>query len=275
MSGIVVATSIPPSLARNEHGQPAPGYQSACVASWLACGFRVVSVNAPGEIAPLAQQYPQVQFVEGNFPGNAFTNRPLPPIASLLASVAGAPESTVGIMNSDIRFDEPERWAADVVVLAREATVIGNRIDVDALSSVDRVRMIHGFDHFFFARVALQQIVARPIPPFCIGQPWWDLWLPLAFEFAGRPTVCLDHPTVTHLTHDQAWSYAAWRSHGLAFVNDVLRRRTGAHGGLLGEALEVCDFIAQNIDEASPATIDRLLGWLAVRCARHLRINLF
>jgi hypothetical protein len=43
----------------------------------------------------------------------------------------------------------------------------------------------------------------------------------------------------------------------------------------LGEALVVCDFISQNAGEASPATIDRLLGWLAVRCARHLRTNLF
>ena len=55
---IVVATSFPPKLLRTNAGRPMQDYDRLCVQSWIACGFKIISLNAPDEIPALASRYP-------------------------------------------------------------------------------------------------------------------------------------------------------------------------------------------------------------------------
>jgi hypothetical protein len=61
--GILVATSIPPRLARYEIGEAVgDGYQSLCLQSWQECGCRSLSVTHPAEIRDLAARLSAVEF---------------------------------------------------------------------------------------------------------------------------------------------------------------------------------------------------------------------
>ena len=60
---IVVATSFPPKLVRTNAGRPMEDYDRLCVQSWIACGFKIISLNAPDEIPALASRYPEVEFI--------------------------------------------------------------------------------------------------------------------------------------------------------------------------------------------------------------------
>src|SRR5262245_59480011 len=108
---IVVATSIPPRLSRTNDGvSVGDEYQRLCVESWLACGFKVLSVNPREEIEPLARRFPEIEFVPVDSDARAVTGRALPFIADLLRELAASSVPVVGIINSDIVFEPKSEW---------------------------------------------------------------------------------------------------------------------------------------------------------------------
>jgi hypothetical protein len=175
---IVVATSIPPEISRRDAGREVGRhYQTECVRSWIASGFRVLSLNQPEEIPELSDRHPGVRFIPISRDASWLSGRKNPLIADLLTALASQPEPIVGIINSDILLEAPERWrpiiGADIV----NSVVMGHRCDIESRSSVVGPRFTRGFDYFFFERNAIGDIL-EGAPAFALGLPWWIIGCP-------------------------------------------------------------------------------------------------
>src|SRR4029077_3402687 len=67
----------------------------------------------------------------------------------------------------------------------------------------------------------------------CMGQPFWDYWLPHTFASNNRPLVAVEFPAAYHRRHAPRWSWTNWHTCALEFL-----RSTGETCG--DESLEAC-----------------------------------
>src|SRR6266850_15523 len=94
MAGVTLFTSLPPSTTRIVNGHDfGIAYQRACIASWIAAGFDVISLNPETEIAELRRfDYPINYLVSPN---------PRPKIFEFLKEASRSPTDLTGIINAD------------------------------------------------------------------------------------------------------------------------------------------------------------------------------
>src|SRR5439155_25336785 len=112
VSGIVVATSIPPNVVRYENGcNVGQKYQRDCIESWLRAGFRVISLNFPDEIPELASRHPEIDFTPIDRDNSAILGRRTPLLLDILTALEDQKEEIVGIVNADILL-EAEDWTS-------------------------------------------------------------------------------------------------------------------------------------------------------------------
>jgi tetratricopeptide (TPR) repeat protein len=221
-SAVVVATSIPPKLARWNAGVAiGEEYQRLCIRSWFECGFRVISVNESDEIDELKPRYPEVDFVATHRNASTWTGRKNPYIADLLLALNDAPEPVLGIVNSDMVFEPSQAWRSALPSLTQGAIVIGQRYDATSLLNGTFRRYYPGYDSFFFDK-ALASAIVPDAMPFALGLPWWDYWLPCAAAFRRRQVLVVDRPSVVHLIHKQGYLDTTWREFALIFSQFVV-----------------------------------------------------
>src|SRR6266850_7857022 len=93
MARVTLFTSLPPGTTRIVNGQDfGPAYQRACIDSWIAAGFDVVSLNPESEIAQLRKY---------DFPISYLASpNPRPQIVELLAEACRCPTELIGIINA-------------------------------------------------------------------------------------------------------------------------------------------------------------------------------
>jgi hypothetical protein len=199
---IVYATSLVPGRS--------DGVQEAAVASWIAHGGRVVSVNVPEEISGLNSQFPQVEFVPAVRSGQRFAGRPVPLIRDL-ATVAterlgAAPFAC--LINSDIVLRPAPDLVATVAAHVGDGLILLPRVDVADLAAVTAFAPTGhetfsvGYDGAFLSPSILAEI---PENLFCIGMPFWDYWLPALTLIKGRSLKTLASPVALHVAHDTRW----------------------------------------------------------------------
>jgi tetratricopeptide (TPR) repeat protein len=218
---IVVATSIPPVLARQDGKRTAEQYQALCIRSWIGNGFRVISVNHQEEIAVLAARFPEVTFVHTLRDASEWTGRKNPLLADLLLALKDASEPVLGIINSDLLFEPSAAWTAKLPSLVGETLVVAHRYDTRSLREDTLRRFDTGIDCFFFDRAtALQALEHSAL--FAIGVPWWDIWFPCVALLHNRKVTVVDRPAILHLAHKAAYSPKVFRKFGQVFANSVI-----------------------------------------------------
>jgi len=96
MMGGTLFTSLPPKTTRIVNGRDfGLTYQRACIASWIAAGFDVISLNPENEIAELRKyDYPINYLVSPN---------PRPKISEFLSEASRSPSDLTGIINAHVR----------------------------------------------------------------------------------------------------------------------------------------------------------------------------
>src|SRR5688572_3989433 len=219
---IAVATSIPPRLSRRDAGRTIDGaYQTLCIRSWLACGFRVISVNHPDEIPALAAAYPEVSFTATERNASAVSGRRTPYVADLLRALVDAPEIVLGIINSDLVFEPSAAWQTWLPGVTADAVVTGQRHDASSLLEGTFRKYYWGFDFFFFDRRSARDLL-ETATPFAMGLPWWDYWLPAALSLRGRQVLTLERPTVAHLIHKEPSLDDGWRQLAMSFATFIV-----------------------------------------------------
>jgi hypothetical protein len=229
---IAIVTSIPPRTTRDQGGfNIGEHYQADCVASWVAAGFKVLSVNIHDEIPLLTARYPQVEFIEAPRHAGAVAGRPTPLIDDLLLVLARQPQSIVGIINADLCMEMGKSWADCIRPLVPSTLLIGHRLDIASWSTrpgeltVQGAPYTGGFDLFFFEKTAIAKCLtgAGADRFFSMGMPWWDFWLPVVFAVRGYRVAVMQEPLAGHLVHPVKYDPAVWEYMGAQFVDYVLQ----------------------------------------------------
>ncbi len=218
---VVVATSIPPTLAREDFGSPADDYQALCIRSWVNNGFRILSINHPDEISDLAARYPEVTFIPTVRNASEWTGRKNPYIADLLLALKDASEPVLGIVNSDILFEPAAEWTEKLPSLVGKTMVVAQRYDTYSLRE-GAFRRCMGLDCFFFDK-AIALAALEDCMPYAMGVPWWDYWLPCVALLNNRSITAIDRPAILHLDHRPAYSFDLWLKFAGIFAASLIR----------------------------------------------------
>lgn len=109
------------------------------------------------------------------------------------------------ITNSDIELRDPANTLASYFDKAREGIVIANRQDHNG----DYIPHVypHGFDVFILNRAFVESL---PPSLFCLGQTWWDYWLPWRAIKQGVPLHKVKEPIFWHHRHPQQHNGKQW-----------------------------------------------------------------
>ena len=209
MPGVTLFTSLPPSTTRIINGHDfGPAYQRACIDSWIAAGFDVVSLNPESEIAQLRKY---------DFPISYLTSpNPRPQIIEFLTEACRCATELIGIINADCLLLSYPAFVQGIVSGARDGLVMVERVNIDPGSLLPTGQTCLGFDAFFFNKANAARVTIDP--DLSVGQPWWDYWFPMEFAFCDVKLLRLQSPIIFHLDHDQGWSQARWLSYGRKFI---------------------------------------------------------
>jgi hypothetical protein len=108
------------------------------------------------------------------------------------------------ITNSDIELRDPDGHLSKY--LDMDGVVVANRQDHNG----DYIGQVypHGYDLFILPRSFVESL---PPTLFCIGQTWWDYWLPYRAIKQGVPLHMVTEPILWHHRHEQQHSGEQWR----------------------------------------------------------------
>lgn len=191
-------TSISPKHAM-AHAQP------FAVETWIEAGFKVLSFNGMGEIDQLKDQYPNVEFVPCRTADGLF-KRPYVPISAFIDYAKSKDIEQVMIINSDIVLKDGHGDINKYLDWCDNGLVIANREDHEGAFD-NGVRYMHGFDVFV---VHSKHYGLIPQTLFCMGQTWWDYWLPFRFIKNKVPVTCVKEPIFYHQSHDVQYDSIEW-----------------------------------------------------------------
>jgi hypothetical protein len=199
---LAIFTSIPPKVQRQDRrgAEIGQSYTQRCIASWVAAGHRVVSVNTPEEIAKLGDRFVGVEFLPVERSAVATIGRPLIYMSDLLEACASAPEDAVGITNADIYLHAPERLRAVLPRIDGRTLIYAQRLDVDDLDDPSEAEPYSfGMDCFLFSPSMVANVGDEG---FIFGECWWDYWLPIVAAKRGYRLELVDPPPfLKHLRH--------------------------------------------------------------------------
>lgn len=202
-------TSIPAHTSRPVQGRDfGEVWQKACIDSWKAEGFHVVSLNGRDEIGALERFASSVDIIE--LP--AGRQRPL--ITDFFVAIEKSGSALAGVANADCLL-LPGGKLAERLTRNVDGVAMAERLNINQTTLHPTGRQCYGFDAFFFKPAAMAAVVRDD--NWRIGDTWWDYWLPLAFHFAGVQPRTLPAPLLAHLDHEQAWNQQAWEDNGRQF----------------------------------------------------------
>ena len=209
MRGVTLFTSVPPGTTRIVNGHDfGPAYQRACIDSWIAAGFDVVSLNPESEIAQLRKyDFPISYLASAN---------PRPQIREFLTEACRCPTELIGIINADCLLLSYPAFVQGIVSGARDGLVMVERVNIDPGSLLPTGQTCLGFDAFFFNKADAARVTIDP--DLSVGQPWWDYWFPMEFAVSDVKLLRPQSPVIFHLDHEQGWSQARWLHYGRRFI---------------------------------------------------------
>jgi hypothetical protein len=203
---MMIVTSVPPQISRRIRGvEFGPAWQTACLNSWKAEGFHVVSLNAKEEVSALEQFAPVLDIVE--LPAG----RQRPRIRDFLDVIARLNCEVAGIANADC-FLIPGTRLGERLCRNLDGLVMAERLNISQLTMSPTGQHCFGFDAFFCNPKNLAFMDCDD--KWLIGDTWWDYWFPLSFHLAGVKLKTLPAPLIAHLDHEQGWDAKAWEENG-------------------------------------------------------------
>ncbi len=192
--------------------------QRAAIKSWQRLGFDVVSVNTAAEIEQLHLQFPDVRFQEARRSTIDLSGRPLIPIAEILEALKQSGSDLVGIVNSDIVFDETNAFVDSIRREVGGSLVLGNRVDRDWSGSVDGRTYFGGYDFFFLEAADITHFATGDM---VLGLPWWDYWMPLVAHLSGLTLKLLTGGRALHFLHPAGYALASVEQLSSLFIRNI------------------------------------------------------
>ena len=230
---VTIATSLAPHGLEN---------QQKAVESWLSQGFHVVSLNAADEVEMLRGAFPDVEFFAVSRDARQTYGKPYVYFDDFLAFFRERGDAICGIVNSDVHLISDYALPAFFAREAKDGLVFGSRIDVKSMDKLQGIMYDRGFDYFFFDRKVIDVF---PPEEFCIGQPWWDYWLPIIPAGLGMTVKRLMTPVAYHLKHTVKWKSQVRTRLGLVMAKYITAPVTFDEKNIM----DLIEFICSNISQ--------------------------
>jgi len=193
-------TSISPKHVMS-HVQP------MATKSWVDAGFKVLSFNCPNEILVLKEAFPDVQFISCYRTMEGVFKAPYVPISAFIDYAKEHDLEQVMLINSDIVLRDEANEFDKYWNCAVNGLVISNREDHNG-AFTNGSRYLLGFDVFIINSGHYHLI---PQSMFCMGQTWWDYWIPYRFIKHGVSVFEAREPLFFHQVHDIQYDNSEWR----------------------------------------------------------------
>ena len=216
MSNVPLITSVAPAMSRkDEHGREiGAAYQEACIRSWLAAGFRVISVNGPDDTVQFGEL---MEVVRTTRTAKELHGKPVVFIADLFQAAARVTAGPVCIVNADILLRPSFDLAGTVAELRADQALMARRTDVTRVTDTQG-DIYEGFDLFAAHGSVLADIPDRT---FAVGLHWWDYIVPLELNARRVRVHLVREPLCYHLIHDKSWNQREWFNLGVAYARRV------------------------------------------------------
>jgi hypothetical protein len=131
--------------------------------------------------------------------------RPFVFIDDVFADFLNSAQEVCIITNSDIELRDPANVLDKYIEQAKTGIVIANRQDHNG--DYNAHQYPHGFDVFIVNRAFIESL---PPSMFCLGQTWWDYWLPYRAIKQGLPLTIVKEPIFWHHRHAQQHDGKQW-----------------------------------------------------------------
>lgn len=195
---VVIGTSIAPNKLEK---------QLAAIKSWCQLGFQVISVNSAEEVLKLHDIFPMVKFEIATVTGKKLFGRPLIYLDDVLCALFKSGSKVCGIINSDIVLYDCQQLTDFLKKYTLNTLIYGKRVDVVEIGAAQGTTYCYGRDYFFFDSALIPKI---PKSEFCLGAPWWDIWMPLAAKHVGFNLIQPLERFALHEKHSQAWDFQSY-----------------------------------------------------------------
>lgn len=240
---IPLFTSIPPKWDRPAAGRNfGPAWLKLCIKSWMASGFRPISLNSPAEIEGFWMLPVEFQPVQSS----------LPLISDLLEAARRSGSRIAGIVNADCMTIPFLPLATALENNLDNGVVIIERLNISQHDLRPTGQHCYGFDGFFFTIDSLEKI--QWLDDWQIGSVWWDYCFPLAFAASGQKIRTLPSPGLIHLDHEKRWSRDEWRA-SMPRLIDAIKDNAALY-----------DLAKPHLEDPSPL-IETAFHWLCTRDA--------
>ncbi|MEI2418835.1 hypothetical protein V6O07_01055, partial [Arthrospira platensis SPKY2] len=195
---ILIVTSIAPGNTER---------QKAAIQSWYDLGFSVVSLNIASEVQQLQPIYDNINFHVVERDGSDLYGKPYVYINDLLDYLREYGSTIGGIINSDIHLRVDKKFISFIFEQTQDSVIFAPRLDVESLEATEGNFYPYGFDAFFFDKNLLKDF---PRSEFCLGVPYWDLWVPFIAVKKNWKLKYLKDPVAVHIDHTGNWSKENW-----------------------------------------------------------------
>lgn len=190
-------------------------YAAACLESWLASGFRPVTINSAFEDPSWMVDQGMLEQRKLSRDAQSDYGKPLPYLSDILKEMKRACSGVVALTNADIVVNlSPEDQAA-LGNLPRGEFVISKRTEVAELSLEALSEHWGGYDFFAFHAEDLPDLDTDIL---VFGQPWWDHFLPVYLLLSGLKARTIRKGSILHLQHEERWDREKHLSIGRQFV---------------------------------------------------------
>lgn len=202
MYGLAI-TSISPTHVNGD-------VQFTATKSWENLGYLPVSLNHPSEIEILKDQYPHVRFVptvrtmEGIF-GKKYVS-----INAMMDYAKEQDFENILLINSDIILEFSlayNKLTAFRLTLCHDHIVVIKREDFSKDDRSDAKRYDFGMDGFMMHKKFL---TIFPQSIYCMGQTWWDFWVPYTAIKNKIPIYLVREAMAFHKSHGTQYSAQEW-----------------------------------------------------------------
>lgn len=200
--------------------------QLRAIESWRSHGYRVVSLNSNEEIEKLQLGFKEVDFIETARTNEVLFGKPYVIISAIIDHLKTRPEEHFLILNSDIIVNDEMGFTPTIRDISEKGIVIMNRRDFNDDMKDSKVYEM-GFDGFFINKKWLNIF---PQSILCLGQCFWDFWLPFQAVLAGVTIFKLNEPYLYHQRHAIQYSTADWKSTGEIFRGEAGRMDKNIYG---------------------------------------------
>jgi len=189
------------------------GIQEISVQTWIDSGLKVYSLNCAAEIPELKKKFPNVEFISTHRTFDKAFGKPYVAINAMLDFAKDYKDDLFMIINSDIQIYDDLKVFDYAKNKANEGVIMIKRNDYENTRVISK-RYDHGVDAFIIHKKFLNIF---PQSVFCMGQTFWDYWIPYHCFLTGTPLFNLNENLLYHKEHSFQYKMEAWQQLGKYF----------------------------------------------------------